>query len=70
MKVCTHCLMWKDNINKVVLPTILMAKINPSMYTGYIGMLFKFCPWCGNKLLDDGVGMEYPKMIVKKVHKL
>ena len=63
MRSCQHCTLWKENINKLLFPLVFLARTNPSLYTGYIGDLFRFCPWCGNVLSDDGDSVEHPEKV-------
>jgi len=44
---CT-CSEWADNIDKVNAPMQLQAIRSGT--SGYVGVYFKFCPWCGKAL--------------------
>jgi hypothetical protein len=51
MRICT-CTSWTDNIDKVLFPCIFLSQDRPQMYEGYLGELFRYCPWCGEKLVS------------------
>ena len=46
------CKDWKENIEKVTAPAMLLYARNPHHYPDgrvYDGKQFIFCPWCGKK---------------------
>lgn len=45
-----HCPEWRDNIEHVHAPFRMLAALNPRSYTGYTGLPFHYCPWCGGRL--------------------
>jgi hypothetical protein len=51
MKDRCHCGGWKNNIDIVNAP----YSMHLSAVGEYKGKAFDFCPWCGDKLMDDKV---------------
>jgi hypothetical protein len=50
------CKDWLENIAKVNAPILLQAARTGR--SGYDGVRFRFCPWCGDVLkADAGIGM-------------
>ena len=47
------CKDWEDNIDKLNAPNTLSFARNPTSYRGYMGVIFKYCPWCSRELIDD-----------------
>lgn len=47
---CT-CKDWQENIDKVNGPMILQAVRSGGK--GYSGVTFKYCPWCGELLINQ-----------------
>ncbi len=53
-----ECNEWQENINKVNEPLHNEVARNPQNYVkdncgviiAYTGVVFKYCPWCGNEL--------------------
>ena len=57
MSVKCNCQDWKENINKVNAGFGLSAIHGLG---GYQGKVFKYCPWCGKKLMGIKCGyMDY-----------
>jgi hypothetical protein len=48
-----NCAEWKPNIDKVNAPLMFLHARNPTTSTGYDGIQFRFCPWCGNGLVEE-----------------
>jgi len=49
--IACSCHDWKDNIDKVNGPIELQAiRLGTK---GYDGVVFRFCPWCGQPLSDN-----------------
>jgi len=46
------CKDWKENIEIVNGPLLLQLARNPQL-KGYIGKIFKYCPWCSLELKWD-----------------
>lgn len=47
-----HCPDWAPNIAKVNAPLQLMHARNPHQGNMYRGLSFRYCPWCGDLLLE------------------
>ena len=47
-----NCKDWEENIDKVNAPIILQA-VRMGGQGGYKGVIFKYCPWCGNNLTEQ-----------------
>lgn len=51
MADCT-CTEWGPNIAKVNAPLMLAVARNPNTAAMYLGVPFRYCPWCGQPLKD------------------
>lgn len=51
MEKCT-CEDWESNIKKINNMISMQANMAWGNKDGWDGMFFKFCPWCGKKLIE------------------
>lgn len=63
MKKWCVCAEWAPNIEKVNAPLMLAYARNPSAANMYRGVPFRYCPWCGEYLLIEGLAGEPPETV-------